>query len=95
EGITVDKVVQPIDPLHNKMQQKYQKHAKDLELNMCLNPDTQQHLWYFDSDRIEQVLTNLIDTASRYTEPGDTINIEVSETNSEQILYISDTGSGI
>ncbi|MEB6332679.1 cell wall metabolism sensor histidine kinase WalK [Staphylococcus pseudoxylosus] len=95
EGLTVDKVVQPIDPLLNKMQQKYQKHAKDLELNMCLNPDTQQHLWYFDSDRIEQVLTNLIDNASRYTEPRDTINIEVSENNSEQILYISDTGSGI
>ena len=95
EGLTVNKVVQPIDSLLNKMQQKYQKHAKDLELNMRLNPDTQQRLWYFDSDRIEQVLTNLIDNASRYTEPGDTLNIEVSETNSEQILYISDTGSGI
>ncbi|MEB7831631.1 cell wall metabolism sensor histidine kinase WalK [Staphylococcus xylosus] len=95
EGLTVDKVIQPIDPLLNKMQQKYQKHAKDLELNMSLNPDTHQRLWYFDSDRIEQVLTNLIDNASRYTEPGDAINIEISETNSEQILYITDTGSGI
>ncbi len=95
EGLTVDKTIQPIDPLLNKMQQKYQKQAKDLELNMSLNPDTHQHLWYFDSDRIEQVLTNLIDNASRYTEPGDAINIEIDETDSEQILYISDTGSGI
>ncbi len=95
EGLTVDKTIQPIDPLLNKMQQKYQKQAKDLELNMSLNPDTHQRLWYFDSDRIEQVLTNLIDNASRYTEPGDAINIEIDETDSEQILYISDTGSGI
>lgn len=95
EGLTVDKTIQPIDPFLNKMQQKYQKQAKDLELNMSLNPDTHQRLWYFDSDRIEQVLTNLIDNASRYTEPGDAINIEIDETDSEQILYISDTGSGI
>ncbi|WP_245355991.1 ATP-binding protein [Staphylococcus sp. GDK8D68P] len=95
EGLTVEKVVQPIDHLLDKVQQKYQKHAKDLGLNMNLSPNTHNQMWYYDSDRIEQVLTNLIDNASRYTEPGDEIKIEYGETQTENILYISDTGSGI
>ncbi|SCT03642.1 ATP-binding protein [Staphylococcus caeli] len=95
EGLTVEKVVQPIAPLLDKMQLKYQKQAKDLGLNIHLNPDTHQQLWSYDSDRMEQVLTNLIDNASRYTEPGDAISIDFDETSSEQILYITDTGSGI
>ena len=95
EELTVKKVVQPIDHLLDKVQQKYQKHAKDLGLNMNLSPNTHNQMWYYDSDRIEQVLTNLIDNASRYTEPGDEIKIEFGETQTENILYISDTGSGI
>lgn len=95
EGLTVEKVVQPIDYLLDKVQQKYQKHAKDLGLNMNLSPNTHNQMWYYDSDRIEQVLTNLIDNASRYTETGDEIKIEYGETQTENILYISDTGSGI
>lgn len=95
EGLTVEKVVQPINHLLDKVQQKYQKHAKDLGLNMNLSPNTHNQMWYYDSDRIEQVLTNLIDNASRYTEPGDEIKIEYGETQTENILYISDTGSGI
>ncbi|PHK49258.1 ATP-binding protein [Staphylococcus edaphicus] len=95
EGLTVEKVVQPIDTLLDKVQQKYQQQAKDLGLNMNLTPNTHHQLWYYDSDRIEQVLTNLIDNASRYTEPGDEIKIDYGETQTENILYISDTGSGI
>lgn len=95
EGLTVEKIVQPIAPLLDKMQLKYQKQAKDLGLNVHLNPDTDQQLWHYDSDRMEQVLTNLIDNASRYTEPGDAITIDFDETPSDQILYITDTGSGI
>lgn len=95
EGLTVDKKVQPIDRLLNKMQLKYQKLALDLELSIDLIPNTDGELWFYDSDRIEQVLTNLIDNATRYTDPGDSITISCGETDTENILYITDTGSGI
>lgn len=95
EGLTFDKKVQPIDRLLNKMQLKYQKLALDLELSIDLNPNTGGELWFYDSDRIEQVLTNLIDNATRYTDPGDSITISCGETDTENILYITDTGSGI
>ncbi|HLR19655.1 MAG TPA: ATP-binding protein [Staphylococcus sp.] len=95
EGLTVEKSVQPIEVLLNKMQQKYQSHAENLGLSIHLNPETHDELWYYDLDRIEQVLTNLIDNATRYTEKGDAITISCDQTDTENILYIADTGSGI
>ena len=77
------------------MQLKYQQQAADLELTMKLNPISNGTLWYYDSDRIEQVLTNLIDNACRYTEPGDTITIDIAENDHDNLLYITDTGTGI
>ncbi|MBU7216177.1 HAMP domain-containing protein [Staphylococcus gallinarum] len=95
EGLSVEREIQPIDPLLNKMQLKYQQQAADLELTMKLNPISNGALWYYDSDRIEQVLTNLIDNACRYTEPGDTITIDIAENDYDNLLYITDTGTGI
>ncbi|UDI78231.1 HAMP domain-containing protein [Staphylococcus taiwanensis] len=95
EGLTVNKEVQPILPLLEKMQVKYRQQAQDLELNMSLSPDVNNELWEYDADRIDQVLTNLIDNATRYTKPGDTITITTSSDEQYQTLYISDTGSGI
>ncbi|MEB7720929.1 ATP-binding protein [Staphylococcus equorum] len=95
EGLSVEKSVQPIDTLLNKMQQKYHSHAESLGLSINLNPNTHEQLWYYDLDRIEQVLTNLIDNATRYTETGDAITISYGESEKENILYITDTGSGI
>ncbi|MUN93329.1 ATP-binding protein [Staphylococcus borealis] len=95
EGLTVNKEKQPIKPLLTKMQMKYKQQAQDLELDMSLAPEMTDELWDYDADRIDQVLTNLIDNATRYTQPGDSITITSSSVDTYQTLYISDTGSGI
>lgn len=94
EGLSVEKETQPISDLLNKMRIKYRQQATDLELNMQFEVNNQQ-LWNYDMDRMDQVLTNLIDNASRYTQPGDTISITTDEDNSYNILRITDTGTGI
>ncbi|MDF9496709.1 histidine kinase dimerization/phospho-acceptor domain-containing protein, partial [Bacillus cereus] len=42
EGLTIEKETQPIDTLLEKMQHKYQQQADSLELQLELNPGTNQ-----------------------------------------------------
>ncbi|MBU7854976.1 two-component system sensor histidine kinase SrrB [Staphylococcus aureus] len=94
EGLSVNKEIQPIAVLLDKMKIKYRQQADDLGLNMTFNY-CKKRVWGYDMDRMDQVLTNLIDNASRYTKPGDEIAITCAENESEDILYIKDTGTGI
>ena len=53
EGLSVEREIQPIDPLLNKMQLKYQQQAADLELtsiSTCIINQIRKHL--FNSIRI-------------------------------------------
>lgn len=48
-----------------------------------------------DSDRLEVVLTNLIDNALKYTGPGGRVDVEVLPTDYEVTVAVTDTGRGI
>lgn len=48
-----------------------------------------------DPDRIEQVLTNLLDNAIRHTGPEGTVGIEVGTRDKYAKFRVTDTGSGI
>ncbi|MEP7156301.1 MAG: ATP-binding protein [Betaproteobacteria bacterium] len=48
-----------------------------------------------DSTRLSQVLSNLINNAARYTEPGGTIGVSVALHSDSVSIYVSDNGIGI
>ena len=48
-----------------------------------------------DPDRIEQVLTNLIDNALRHTPESGTVTVNYQPTTSGVLVEVSDSGSGI
>ncbi|HEY3247857.1 MAG TPA: ATP-binding protein [bacterium] len=48
-----------------------------------------------DSDRLEQVLTNLIDNALKYTPAGGLVSVDARATDGEVQIAVTDTGRGI
>ena len=48
-----------------------------------------------DADRMAQVVTNLLNNAARYTPPGGTVTVSISEDGHQSVLSISDTGIGL
>src|SRR5947209_2753550 len=65
------------------------RHALDLDV-----PDT-GFLVYGDRDRLTQLLSNLLNTAARYTPPGGRISVRVRREDGHAILSVRDTGRGI
>lgn len=48
-----------------------------------------------DPTRLEQVITNLVENALKYTPPGGAVDIEVFREDHEAVLRVTDTGQGI
>jgi signal transduction histidine kinase/ActR/RegA family two-component response regulator len=48
-----------------------------------------------DQARIEQIASNLLENAAKYTAPGGTIRVSLREENQEAVLEVVDTGIGI
>jgi len=48
-----------------------------------------------DQARIEQIASNLLENAAKYTAPGGTVRVSVREEESQAVLEVADTGIGI
>ncbi|MCF6408271.1 ATP-binding protein [Pseudalkalibacillus salsuginis] len=74
---------------------KFQGLAREREIDIKLIlPETAIGV-EADADRLEQVMTNLIDNALRHTQKGGTVTVEVTNLLSGLNIDIKDTGSGI
>lgn len=50
---------------------------------------------WFDTDKVEKMLYNLLNNAVKYTEPGGKVSLNVSISEQQATIIISDTGIGI
>jgi PAS domain S-box-containing protein len=67
--------------------------AKRLSLSVETDPGVGQLLW--DQARFQQVVSNLVDNAIKFSEPGGSIQIRMTGTAEAAELSIRDTGRGI
>jgi two-component system, OmpR family, sensor histidine kinase ResE len=79
----------------NRVIRKFHGLAKEKGIDLSVQLDTEERDFRFDPDRIEQVLTNLIDNAIRHV--PDSAAVEIKVRTDERGLYIevSDQGPGI
>ncbi|MCM3566749.1 ATP-binding protein [Neobacillus mesonae] len=79
----------------NRIIHKFQGLAKDNEIYLNTEIENGIHSIYLDPDRIEQVLTNLIDNAIRHTPKGGSVKLTVSLEDKGIRMNVIDSGSGI
>jgi len=96
EGIKVSLADFNITTLINKIDTKFKPQAIENNLKLSVKHVGDGNTWYGDVDRIEQVLTNLIDNAIRYTHEEDSINVIFDDSLEDYVqIKVKDTGVGI
>ncbi|MCF8010180.1 MAG: cell wall metabolism sensor histidine kinase WalK [Clostridiales bacterium] len=84
-----------INTLINRVTAKLKPQAE--EKHVALNKDIKENIpmLFANEDRVEQVLTNLLDNAVYFSPPEGEVSINVRGKNKEVIISISDRGPGI
>jgi two-component system sensor histidine kinase ResE len=74
---------------------KFQGIAKEKGISLTSHLEFHEETFPFDPDKMEQVLTNLIDNAIRHTETNGQVSISARFVNEGLKLEVSDSGIGI
>jgi two-component system sensor histidine kinase ResE len=93
--ISLDKKDVEIPSFIKRVTNKFQGLAKDQEVRLTFEWNRPSFAACIDPDRIEQVLTNLIDNALRHTPKGGYVKVDVKKKNKGFVIYVIDSGSGI
>jgi two-component system, OmpR family, sensor histidine kinase ResE len=91
--LTLDEV--NLHSFMNRIVYKFQGLARDNEIHLSADLENDIPNILFDPDRIEQVLTNLIDNAIRHTPQGGSVRLLVKKDDFGIKVEVSDSGSGI
>ena len=78
-------------PIYNE----YKQHAHSKMVEVHLNLDSDEYILTADQYAVQQVITNIIDNAVKFTHKG-SVEINISSKNESEIIFeVSDTGVGI
>lgn len=89
--------LQAVDPrvLLERAQARFQIQAAQNQVDLLVEAHKPLAPLWVDSERMAQVLDNLIQNALRYTSPGGTIWLRATQDARQVILEVSDNGAGI
>lgn len=82
-------------PYIHRITRKFQGLVKEKDILLNERMDYKDPYFYFDPDRIEQVLTNLIDNAIRHTPANGAVEITGRTDEKGFYMEVSDSGYGI
>ncbi|SDL65131.1 ATP-binding protein [Sediminibacillus halophilus] len=84
-----------MEPFLDRIVKKFSGMAHDKAVSLSLENNLQITKLTFDSDKIEQVFTNLIDNAIKHSFSGGKVRIILSEEEKEVVCSVMDEGAGI
>ena len=74
---------------------KYKSMAEEKDIKFTLNLPEHAIEAYLDSDRIKQVLINLVSNALKFTKENGSVEVKLEDTQQDIICFVEDTGVGI
>ncbi len=95
KNVVFDKEFKDYNNLVNKAILKVKVTSEKKNQKILFHSEIEKAMGYFDYDRIEQVVLNILTNAIKYTENGGKILVSTKEDNGFIQIQISDTGMGI
>jgi two-component system phosphate regulon sensor histidine kinase PhoR len=92
--IRLEPVALDLGPLLASLIRDWEPRLRERSLELTLGPLPDARV-FADPHAVEQILTNLLDNAVKYSEPGGRIEIQVEEGASKLRVRVRDTGIGI
>lgn len=71
------------------------EYAKNKGLYIEFDTDVEEKIMAVDPDKIERILLNLLSNCIKFTEPGDSIKVNIQDNGDTVILNVEDSGIGI
>ncbi|MCP3763226.1 cell wall metabolism sensor histidine kinase WalK [Domibacillus sp. A3M-37] len=93
--ITLNKADTALDPFLQRVTNKFQGLAKEKNIFLSAEMDHSETVAAIDEDRIEQVLTNLIDNALRHTPENGHVTVVHEVKDDFHLIQVEDSGAGI
>ncbi|GKU24987.1 Cache 3/Cache 2 fusion domain-containing protein [Clostridium folliculivorans] len=66
-----------------------------MDRTIIFDTDQEEKVMAFDAEKLERILLNLISNATKFTEPGDEINVTLFNYEDHVVISVKDTGKGI
>lgn len=70
-------------------------YVQSKNLTLVFDTNREERLIYCDPDKIERIILNLLSNAIKFTKSGDSIFVNLENTNENVVISIRDTGIGI
>lgn len=94
--ITLHEQSVSIMPFTERVANKFAGVAKEKKISIQFESEVERECELsIDPDKIEQVLTNLIDNAIRHTPGGGEVTVSLNRNTQGYLFFVQDTGSGI
>jgi signal transduction histidine kinase len=71
------------------------EYVQYMSRTIIFDTDVEEKTMAFDAEKLERILLNLISNATKFTNPGDKINVTLYDKDNHIIISVKDTGRGI
>ncbi|GFZ29869.1 hypothetical protein CSC2_03950 [Clostridium zeae] len=71
------------------------EYVAQMDRTIIFDTDQEEKIMAFDAEKLERILLNLISNATKFTEPGDKINVTLFDYEDHIVISVRDTGRGI